>query len=647
MTLRILNPTRYARQQWVLFGSEMEQMAGISVRSNPGGSIFAVPVLAPVGSTLVSNEAIEAAIEMVSDLDFLSPAVKATIGGGLFRPEFVVDGVSYPLTLKKSTWTANLPGSIEPAITKFEWRCQGPGFYGRLWTILGRGDSVMPFEAMISFENLTTTEAKTRKVAFRCGGKMPPVFVKVYSVNSPEGVAFEAKVTDRQSISFDGAFLFYSATKLVLSKHGERNDLLSAWSGPLVGGPDSEMLQGPWHRDPWPLTEGSHLLNSSQKLNAFMRRRDDLLAYVGWIGSKRPGDTGEQGGFGAWQGFDSYAYVGSRGRMPEKTLYLDGQIARQEVNRPIMFFEEDGEIALARNHPDWISFTEGLHYDTNVCPDRMRRKDQTGGFYNPNWLPNDDEHDVSALWPSVDVLANDGEASRLALEMKAQHWIARHTLPSKKPRWPTAGAGTGRHIGRGFLNVADNYRATGNLELLNHAKARFHETIEPHFAGPLPAIPVYRVICGDNRVFKGKKCGWICWEDGIFCMGLDAFRQVLVDAGWHTTALAVERIVNLVAKSLLLHAFWWEGPELKFAQRISWELEGKEFPSTWYGDEDFCVDDTGTDYKNWMRAVLSIGERWSNDETETGKAAHLRAKLFRAYLGDPVDYRLQKYDGVL
>jgi len=328
--------------------------------------------------------------------------------------------------------------------------------------------------------------------------------------------------------------------------------------------------------------------------------------------------------------------------------WLDGLIADQEGRRPIFFMESDGSIVRASDHFDYTAWDQGPHWSKVLSPDRLGRDVQKWELFNGEWTPNDEEHDVSALWLAHDVKINDSETSRLTLEMGAEHLIARHTMPSTKPKWSTNGYGAGRAVGRTMLNVAENYLATGNLKLLLHVYKKWTEVIEPLYATP-KEVNVYRVIGGDDRVFGGKKDGWVVWEDAIFVMGADALAVVLREAGMAAEAGKVQRIVDMITLSIVEYGFMPDASNPMILKLVSWELKGQKIPSEWYKDtkKEFIEDSFNTDFTTWARPALDIAMRWSTSEESRKKAAAARADTLLTYLGGSMDlYRVAKYAGL-
>ncbi len=340
---------------------------------------------------------------------------------------------------------------------------------------------------------------------------------------------------------------------------------ISEWDLDVAG--DWRSGWGPWNTIP----SGAH----PDRSNDF-----DLLAHRGVILNTRPGDTGDQLGFGRWKHLD----IISQGN--GFALSQDKFAIGQEVCRLIWHFEPDGSLPTPEAHPQYKSWSETFNWNANVSPDRFRRTYYDSGWYE-GWLGMDEEHYTCAYLKERVFLSGDFMA-HLILRMKSFHL-------KTQGRWPNVG----RAVGRLGMGAVDCYQATGDEALLKEIKDTFIPSIKTEFQrrnGEIRLNPnnnprSLRIINGDPHTgIPGDE--WVVWEDAQAVGAMDALWQLTNDP-------ELKIMTWQLAKSIVHHGLDSRGKILK---AIKWN--GPDAP---VGPEEASSD--GSDYHSWGYDAWAVAAR--------------------------------------
>lgn len=329
--------------------------------------------------------------------------------------------------------------------------------------------------------------------------------------------AFKGNLFDMQGLAFAGVILPVEIPsdpqEMSTWKANRDFDLFCTGSWDHRWGPwDKPMMVGGVHPDRNPKT--------------------GPLDHRGLILNKRPGDTGDQGGFGQWKGLDALG--------PKQLFNLihDYYACLQENCRPITVLNKNGEIPSYAEYPNYRSWSET--WDTRITHETFRRTYKPRGRYE-GWLQEDEEHYNDAT-PMLYVAKTTGSFAVLHMaKMKAFHWV-------KQNRFPTVG----RALGRCMMNGITLWKLTGDEEIRNEAKRRFKPAVKNtwistngDFDLSLDALKhpyVLRLIQNDPQTgIDGW--GWYVWEDVMAAAALDRLSIWLNDPELRLMALFLSRSV--------------------------------------------------------------------------------------------------------
>jgi len=229
----------------------------------------------------------------------------------------------------------------------------------------------------------------------------------------------------------------------------------------------------------------------------------DILAHRGCLVNKRPGDTGDQWGFGYWKHLD----VISQGR--GDLMWHDRYATIQDSCRLSWLFEPDGTVPLSKNHPLFKSWSRTFHWAVFQSPDSFGRRERYkfNGWYE-GWVTYDQEHDSSVMLKE-ELMLTGSYLLRLVSEMAIFHFINQVSYPSG-----------GRALGRNIRAMIDTYLATDNTVLLEKLKLVGKQLKSTYEAinGPSTAItdnPVVLRLYNNDEHTQIPGLEWIVWEDAI------------------------------------------------------------------------------------------------------------------------------------
>lgn len=607
------NPTRFPRTRWVALGSPKLTANDLALGVLPRSFFKAARIRVQPWSTGAA-EIVEA------PADFLTEATKFTLGNALFRPVLRLEHDEI-LTLKPSQSVFDFP-----FFKRLLWEGHTPDTHAFLWTDLGAGDSVMPFELRVYNEDLNIGQRK-RSIWF--GNELLPhqSFCQAHTWFAPDGwLAKDLMMGDGQGLAFRGSFMFF---------HREQD--LATLAAELVyplDGLEEWPNFGAWlaAMQPWSEDDFNEML-----AKIIHQPYHDLLANCGALQNSQSARTGEADGFGfqgmVYPGMVANPARGCRGLFPASLQ------AGRAACRPIHFFNRDGKWLVPS--PDFVPWSERAHHDDVVCPNRLERNDASD-LFNPivrEWTGSDREHD-SASHIYEDAIVRASSASQFELQWKAEHWMAGRTLPSERPGWSTNGAGTGRSVGRGLLAACQEYLGTGNRQLLMRIRKVIAETVLPVLinAGQ-DGYMAYTILVGHGNVFNGRP-GHIVWEDALLVPGLDIaeklIREDLADA---TLADELERKMVMLASSLVLNCYFPNSSFSHLAYMILWRDGQKPTDDDFANPEVIVPSIPGTAVTKWSQGLLEVTAKKGTPE------AQARAKSLLSTMGNNSWY-FKRYEGV-
>jgi hypothetical protein len=440
------------------------------------------------------------------------------------------------------------------------------GMIGHLLVYQGSGEEWCRYEFVMALESLHLPE-KTVVAGLGVSRPQGNLYIADRLLGSGPGLkGYMGNLRDRQGFSSYGS---------VIALPNQADDLVALstkvaeayWEVTSCGRFDK---WGPWDTP----RRGRHTDRTITR---------DLFGHRGVLLKTRPGDTGDQFGFGVVKHLDA------QGRGQLHRLAHDRAAVLQAACRPMWLFDNTLEIATPSKHARFVSWDETWHFSASISPDRFGRVYKHNGWYK-GWTGMDRQH-YSVVALSEDVLLRGGFMSQLILKMKGFHWLTEQSYPTG-----------GRALGR-FMFAAHNFWvATGDKRYAQTVKDKWL----PGFKNAWAATNGHWVKLSDlaaNRPFamrlylndphtKIPGYEWICWEDGIGIQGLDVLWPMINDP-------EVKIATFLLARSLVNHGFAANG---KIYKAIRWNGAGKPV-----GPE--LATSAQTNYSEWALPALAICAR--------------------------------------
>ena len=309
----------------------------------------------------------------------------------------------------------------------------------------------------------------------------------------------------------------------------------------------------------------------------------NLFGHRGILLKMRPGDTGEQFGFGVAKHLDA------QGRGQLHRLAHDRAAVLQAACRPMWLFDKTREVATTPKHTSFVSWDETWHWSTSISPDRFGRVYNHNGWYK-GWTGMDRQH-YSVVALSEDVLLRGGFLSQLILRMKGFHWLTEQSYPTG-----------GRALGRFMFAARDFWVATGDKRYAKTVKDKWLPAFKKDWAANnghwvrlkdlLSNRPFAMRLYKDDPHTQIPGYEWICWEDGISIQGLDVLWPMIDDP-------EVKLATYLLARSIVNHGFAANG---KIYKAIRWNGAGNAV-----GPE--LATSAQTNYSEWALPALAICAR--------------------------------------
>ncbi len=581
------NPTPWARTQWVLYGSTD---AHDVVWSLPRTSINVGRVAVPPWF----HGKVDVMPDLTDDEFALGPFVEEAVMHGI-EPYIIMNGQKEVFT----HWTLL---ADHHRVKVFLLQARTASGYAELILYVFHRQNIVRYELSVFCESKTAPRIPMT-ASFGFNGHA--TFWNFMRRADPAHLISVAEMSDGQGRRFQGSLIFHSPEFVAKpDKSPEELAEFHSWFGeaeyPLyVLHPWKEW--GVWRAAPPAVTEPQLMSVWRDKIAKPFHLP---FGHFGYLENRRPGDTGDQAGFGTWQ------HVETVGAGSAANMFLDQLITAQEACRPTHFFESGPaggfRIVRASDHPSWVTWDEGTHYHTGVSPDRLGRTfNYTEGV--GGWYGHDYQH-YGCLWLAEDVLLNGSMASFRQLLHKREKLLAGLTLPSVKPGWSTNSALVGRAGGRTFLGIANLYLATGDEAILDRAIARIHECFLEQWPGKTivtGSIRPSRIIWNDARIIADG-AGWVVWEDSLAVKGLDALANVCETAGRSAAAATIRELAWKIGRSVVMHGFHPTLPKIAWAIRWDPARDGVPWPAASYDNPYYVVYPTSSGFNTWAIACLQV-----------------------------------------
>ena len=327
----------------------------------------------------------------------------------------------------------------------------------------------------------------------------------------------------------------------------------------------------------------------------------DLFGHRGILVHQRPGDTGEQFGFGVYKHLDAMR-PGQLHRLAH-----DRAAVLQAACRPMWLFDTNGELATIARHKKFVSWDETWHWSQSISPDRFGRFYKHNGWYK-GWTGMDRQH-YSVVALSEDVLLRGGFLSQLILEMKGFHWLTWQNYPT-----------AGRALGRFMFAARDFWVATGDKRYAQTVRKKWLPAFKKDWTASnghwvktsdlLSLDPLAMRLYKNDPHTKIPGFEWICWEDGIAIQGLDVLWPMIHDP-------EVKLATYLMARSLVNHAFDKKG---RIYKAIRYNGARKAL-----GPQ--LADSSNTNYTEWAMPGIAICARLALEFQDYATAQRATALL--------------------
>lgn len=414
----------------------------------------------------------------------------------------------------------------------------GKGLVCEWWADINHDDPVIQFWGKIIWSERSDPNRTKRFGHFklRCGEFPVLDFGKIVGAGAPVKIGNKwemllgsnIEVRDGGGIPLAGSLLaFVGPTGTPVDPEpGEDgkdfNSLLAALGGPVNG--VSHSWNGRWLANKWVPRRSDTSQMYADVNTEWQRFKSAMANTVGWgentiVGiQKNPGATGDQEDFGATKGI--YAV---RTKDP-KHIQLYQQSVYNDVYRGFMHYDvEEGKHVPLKlgNHPQWVTWSGGTHWHTNVSPDRLGKT-----IFNPFgdiWWGYDDQHRSQNNLAAYIQLSDD------PLAMDIINHMTTVDMASYRIRWPENGAGAARAQGRMAGCLANFYTLVdeGQVkeDIATHLQVKWDgitNNNDFNVAGPVKVIG-WNQPDGRKPIFdpQGNLLPtWSVWEHGLALVGL-------------------------------------------------------------------------------------------------------------------------------
>jgi len=309
--------------------------------------------------------------------------------------------------------------------------------------------------------------------------------------------------------------------------------------------------------------------------------------------AKNAGQTGDQRDFGVVK----MSAVASGG-LPSLLLETEASVL-QEGCRPVHFFEADGSMLLAADHPSWIVWSGRTHWHKGVSPDRLGKPHPEPRHQTHGWSGKDRQH-WSSNYLGAFALLSGAHWARRELEHEAQLYLSGQTTT---PGWSTSGAGAPRGAGRTLLAACWIYLATGNEQVQQRMNERLDKVYYPQWPGrslPEGSVRTMQIANPDARMLHGKSRYWTPWQDALAAIGFAAAYRITGND--HARILAEE-----LALTVVRHGYLLNDEQCIIATAIRWQ-DGEPLSAGQIRDNDphDVLWSYGTAFTEWAIGAVEI-----------------------------------------
>lgn len=501
------------------------------------------------------------------------------------------------------------------------------------WFDILSGDPVVPYRGKIVWSDRTDPNPSKlfNFLAIKSGEAFAFDFSRRHGM--PERLQIDGKylqVLNSEPIAFnDGAGLPLSGSILCFrqtapalgevdpeEEQRELGNLRAALGGPVLGvcdGWDGVFLAN----ENTPRFSQNYQSEARTSYTAWQQRQQDR---AGWFAPRElvsapdPGRTGDQDDFGATKG--TYAVS----ELDPRHLYRMLYAVQSDLFRGFNHYEigEDGKAHPLRieDHPQWVTWSGGTHYNENVSPDRLG-KNSSPVPVGTGWLGYDDQHRSQNNLAAYIALSDDPFA---------EDQVLFHAITDRaayRVRYPNYGEGAARAQGRTNGTLAALISAVGR-ETASQLRLSMDARMQPinsnellNVAGPMKVLAYGQP---DNRkpiFLNGVRQRWASlWEHGLAIVGLYGAWKLNRDANTHATLVKVAEF--MAAFGMFEHnGSWWTVGDIAYYDGAA--------PET-FGDPEsaeFTAEQNTGGVLSWTHAGIIVARE------VLGGGHPLRAKLDR------------------
>lgn len=578
LTLNLYNPTPWGREQHVIFGTR--EKTPYTFKDLPLSYLNVAKVAVPSNF----HGDIELDPNNVVEPFKYHPAVVSAFGRGMY-PFIRANGQKGTFVIKRFFVNDD---KIQIAL----WRTRVNNAIGELITYTYPNSRIVKYELKVFCESLEY-KGLPLKVEFGLDGEGARSVYNIMRFRNAPLVFDSSYIKDSQGTRQFGSFIMFDGVKVE-----ELSTLFAEIEYPLYGIANWTQSWGVCEIPTWGVDKqiAEQLMIDRRKHNY-----SDPFGWFGTISYKEPGATGAQPSFGVWAHYDTVDTRNSVNALPDQLAVC------QESCRPGHYFDTNLEIEEIKNYIPFLIMWDGtIHWHKGVSLERLGRKDldwPNGPSGNDHdWLGYDRQHfNCTPLAEDFILFGNFGSYTELL--HRAQAIIGVETVPSLYGNVSTNGKGAARGMGRISLGAAQIALATGQTEVLDRMKIKLNEVYYPNWTGKdYTVVRPERIICGDNRVFGGRYCGWAVWEDALYCNGLYILAKAFDHFGYHDEAEKCREIFKGVAESII--KFGWRADN-QIAKLIKWTgIDEDPLPLDKHNDPDIVEWADQTDFKFWALPML-------------------------------------------
>ncbi|MEC7582781.1 MAG: hypothetical protein VYE77_00555 [Planctomycetota bacterium] len=335
--------------------------------------------------------------------------------------------------------------------------------------------------------------------------------------------------------------------------------------------------------------------------------------------AKNAGQTGDQRDFGVVK----LSPVAASG-LPSLLFEMEASVL-QESCRPVHYFEADGRMVQAAEHPKWIVWSGRTHWHSGVSPDRLGKPHPPPSYSKHGWTGKDRQH-WSSNYIGAYAQLTGAHWARREFEHEAQLYLSGQTV---RRGLSTSGAGAPRGAGRTLLAACWTYLVTGNEDVKQRMNERIDKVYFPQWPGRKledEQVRTMQIAGRDNRMLRGKSRYWTPWQDALAAVGFAA--------AWHITGNKLaRRLAEELALNVVRHGYLINDKDCMIAMAMRWQDGAPLSPQQILDSDPLDVAwSRGTAFTEWAHGAVEIARVAAQSRGDT--VIEERAKEIQRRVGN-------------